>query len=178
MSGAPPKVPAIFAGQVVTSAQMNALSAVATFLFGKPSAYVQASTAQAMSGATSISFPTKIRDSDGMWNSGSPTLLTVQTPGYYRVAYYVPHAAVASISYVKFTAGTNNPQHPTTKLCWSGSAQGSAAVVCCGAAGVVPVYMYLGDTVEVVVTSGSAVSTDFATNGPASFSMEFVSAGY
>jgi hypothetical protein len=160
---------------------MNALSAVANFLINlKPVAYVQASTSttQAMSGATSISFPTKIRDSDGMWNSGSPTLLTVQTPGYYRVAYYVPHAAVASISYVKFTAGTNNPQYPTTKLCWSGSAQGSAAVVCCGAAGVVPVYMYLGDTVEVVVTPGSAVSTDFATIAPASFSMEFVSAGY
>ena len=178
MSGAPPKVPAIFAGQVVTSAQMNALSAVATFLFGKPSAYVQASTTQALSGATSINFPTKIRDSDFMWASGSPTLLTVQTPGYYRVAYYVPHAATNSVSSVKITAGSNNPQVGATKLCWGGSASASGAVVCCGAAGVLPVYMYQLDTVQVVVTPGSAVSTDVTTMGPASFSMEFVSAGY
>ena len=184
MSGAPPKVPAIFAGQVVTSAQMNALSAVATFLIGKPSAYVQASTSttQAMSGATPISFPAKIRDSDtpGMWASGSPTLLTVQTPSYYRVAYYVPHAVANSVSYVEITTGTNNPLTVgTTKQCWSGSASAtSGAVFCCGAAGVLPVYMYALDTVQVVVTPDSAVSTDVSTIGPASFSMEFVSAGY
>ena len=180
MSGSPPKVPAIYAGNIVTSVQMNALSAVAAFLLNnKPSAYVQASTTQAMSGATSISFPTKIRDNDGMWASGSPTLLTVQTPGYYRVAYYVPHAAANSVSSVKITTGTNNPLTPgTTKLCWSGSASASGIVACCGAAGVLPVYMYALDTVQVVVTPGSAVSTDVATIGPASFSMEFVSAGY
>src|ERR1019366_1591044 len=182
MTGPPPEVPVISAGQVATATLLNQCSAVATFLINKPSVYVQANAAQALTTAgTPVSFATDVHDTDStaMWVVGSPTKLTVKTPGYWRVAYGVPGTTASTTCWVRVTTGSNNPLGSgNTFACWSGaSTANGGAVFCVKAAGVIPYFLYQLDYVELIAQPSSNISTDTSVLY-ASMSLEFVSAGY
>ena len=65
------------------------ISDVVEFLLEPPHARVRRDTTQSLTdGAfTTISFTVCDKDNDSMWSAGSPTLLTVQTPGWYEITY-------------------------------------------------------------------------------------------
>ena len=181
-----PTIPTMPAGYVATAADLNNLSAGATFLLNKPIARVHdgAGTFAIPTSLTAVPFNTKDFDPDGMWSSGANTILTVQTPGFYKISYAVDAttvsgAAIPMNTLVQVVTGANNPAGTGVNqpFCWGGYSSGGVASLgkgVCHASGIIPFYMYIGDNVQIQV---KASSTGMTTNtGPASFmAMELVS---
>ena len=173
-----PTLPALPAGYVATAADMNNLAYCATFALTKPItlAYDSAGS-QSLSTATVMSWGAVKYDTDGMWSSGTPNRLTVQTSGWYKIRYNVV-STIASTgggnTYCTSTTGSNNPAGSgvTSSQCWPGysdvfTTSGGGA----GASGIWPFYLYQGDYVQVFWT-GSTVTT---TQNLSFFSLEFAS---
>lgn len=171
------------AGYVVTATDLNNLANACTFLMNKPLAHVHDSlgTQTIGTGATAVQFNVKDLDNDGMYSSGNNTRLTVQTPGFYESEYFIDcYGAGGSVwisTYLQITTGANNPLGSgITQSCWAG--HGSAGVASSyrsGArgGGLLPLYMYMWDYVELYALVSTAAPTSTA---PVSFlSMEFVS---
>jgi hypothetical protein len=187
-----PVIPRLDAGHIVTLSDMQALSSAATFLLAKPIVLIeQVANPQAIgTSATTLnnwSGAGVIYDTDSMWNSGTSSRLTAQTPGWYRVAYAV-NCSTAGGTYntnLKSTTGANNPAGAgVTATHWAGYCNVTAASNpgYAGASGLWPAYFYVGDYLQVQMQAAAAgTSTGLtgpgsATNGGSFFSMEWVSA--
>jgi hypothetical protein len=170
-----PTIPTMPAGYVVTASDMNNLAYGATFLLTKPIARVHDGAGTLALTATSqlIPFNTMDIDTDGMWSSGANTKLTIQTPGFYKVSYMVDALGSSGSSplnsYVQVTTGPNNPLGTGVgqPIQWGGYGSAGVALsfrVCAHASGVIPFYMYAGDTVAIEAhssTTGMTLSTSF-----------------
>lgn len=78
----------------------NAVSDVLNFLLAPPECRVDQTSAQSIptgvTTATAITFDTLVKDTDGMWDSGHPTYITIQTPGWYEIEWAVSWATKTS----------------------------------------------------------------------------------
>jgi len=172
-----PTVPSLPAGYIVQAADLNALAACATFLMNKPIARVHdGAGGQSLIGSTytPITFNTVDVDTDTMYSAGSPTLLTVQTPGFYTLRYAVSINSITHGTYCTVTTGAGNPLGSgITLTCWGGYSIGNTAS-CAMCGGLLPAFMYAGDTVKVgSVPNTGAVTT--LSNVVSFMSLEYVS---
>lgn len=188
-----PVIPSLPAGHVVTLSDMQALSAAATFLLAKPIVLIeQIASGQAIT--TSLSTLNNftsggvIYDTDSMWNSGTPSRLVVQTPGWYRACYAVNCNTTGGTytTCLRSTTGANNPQGAGVQSLnhWGGYAAVTASSLpgYAGASGLWPAYLYAGDYLQILMQAAAA-GTSTGLTGPAGsnnagsfFSMEWVSA--
>lgn len=185
-----PTVPAFPAGYVVQQSDMQALSYAASFLLNKPFTSIHDYTGGqsiATGGGSQITFTTAEIDVDGMWNAGSNNILTIQTPGWYKVRYSAcistPTAGADYNSQVKFTTGSNNPLG--SGIVFGGfypSYATNASFMACGGSGILPYYLYSGDVVHLRIASGgdthgttANTTLSGSTNAGSSMSLEFVS---
>ncbi len=109
-----------------------------------------------------------------MWSSGSNTVLTVQTPGFYKISYMIDalggSSAIPMSSIVLVITGANNPLGAGVSMpyCWGGYGSGGVAAsyrVCTHSSGILPWYMYAGDTTSVYIkasSTGMTLSTSFS----------------
>lgn len=187
-----PTIPTMPAGYIATGTDMNNLAYCCTFLSTMPIARVRdAAGGQSLSTSsgspTQISFATKDIDTDGMWSAGSPTFLTVQTPGWYKFRYSVAVGTGGSVRvncHMRSTSGANNPGGAgnNSAALWGAYTYAAASSnnEYAGAAGVWPFYLYSGDQLAVRAYTDNAVSTvttapSSGNNGGSFFSLEMVS---
>jgi hypothetical protein len=179
-----PTIPTMPAGYIAQAADMNNLAYAVQFLLGKPISRVYDTTGtQAITTASVlVTWGAASFDPDGMWSSGTPTVLTVQTPGFYNMDYCVQGAASPTINMntgLLVTTGPNNPagsgiSTPAYPGYGGGSQTGGQR--CSGhASGVIPWYLYIGDTVGVNVVAGSAGMTLSTGVTPSFLALELVS---
>lgn len=180
-----PTLPSLPAGSVATATQMNQLSTACTFLLTKPIVRVHdAAGSLAITGsATAVPFNTSDFDTDGMWSSGSNTILTVQTPGWYKVAYGISFAGATNPvnTYIAGTTGPNNPGGSGNSIghFWAGYSNGIVASPggACGGSGVFPFYLYAGDKIQVNILSNTTGDTLSVSVSDSFFQAEYVSVG-
>ncbi len=72
----------------------NELSYALSFVLSPPECCVRQTSAQSLApgGVRAISFSGADRDNDGMWDAGTPTLITIQTSGWYELEWAVSFA--------------------------------------------------------------------------------------
>lgn len=178
-----PSVPDLDAGSIVTADDLNAIGAACTFLLDKPMALVYDSAgSQAASTTypgTPVSFASKYYDTDGMWSSGSPRWLTIQTPGWYKVRYCVNTSGGTPASIgagVVVSAGANNPAGFGTIFgpYWgSFEAPNSVGGARVSGGGLWPVYLYSADKIQLDLYASSATNT--SNTNPSTLGVEWVS---
>lgn len=75
----------------------NAVSYALDFLLEPPEAEINQTATQSIptgsTTATPVTFHSATKDNDDMWDSATPTYLTVQTPGWYEAEWAVSWAA-------------------------------------------------------------------------------------
>ena len=85
----------------------NDVSYALNFLLNPPECRVEQTTAQSIATgvatATSITFQNVNIDNDGMWNAGTPSLITIQTSGWYEIEFAVSWATKSSDATVRFS---------------------------------------------------------------------------
>lgn len=165
------------AGYVVQLSDLQAMTSACTFLMTKPLARIHmASSGQSLptGSGTAITFNTVDFDTDGTWNSGSPTRLTIQTPGFYKVRYTVGlGTSTSGNSWVQVTTGTNNPAGSgVLSQCYGAYATVTASQL--GSAGIIPQYLYALDYIQVYY-AGTAATTVGVGQGAPSLAIEYVS---
>ena len=187
-----PTIPSLPAGHVVTLAEMQELAYAATFLLTKPIVLIeQVASGQAIttSFASLNNFTAGglIYDTDGMWNSATPSRLTVQTPGWYKVRYAVNVGTNGGTfnTAIRSTTGSNNPLGAGVQsgMYWGAySVQTATTIpVYCGSQGVWPQYLYAGDYLQILMKAAASGSSTGLTapgsgsNGGSWFSAELVS---
>jgi hypothetical protein len=179
-----PTIPELPAGYVVQEADMNNLAYCCTFLLTKPIAMVYDSAGgQSIATGpayTTISWGSKYFDTDGMWTSSAPTVLTVQTPGWYKVRWglTVGSTVLATTGSVYSMSGANNPggSGNMSALFWSGySGQFGTAPGGSGCGGLWPYYLWAGDQLSLLASASTTGETTVSTNNPSWFSAEYVS---
>lgn len=165
-----PTLPDIVAGQVVQASDLNAVGYAAQFMLNKPLSQARDNNATGTTITTSgivINFTVSDYDSDGMWNSGTPDRLTVQTPGWYKVRYAVSLTSTsgkATNAYLTSTTGPNNPAgsgHPSAAFWGSYCDQYPGA---CQGRGIWPFYLYAGDYMRITVICSSTDTLTKTTN--------------
>jgi hypothetical protein len=180
-----PTLPVMPAGYVVQASDMNDLAYAATFLLTKPLCHVTATGTQSVTTSfVAIAYSIADINTDGMWSSGNTSLLTIQTPGFYKVTYSVDcvgtSTAYTTQTVVQCVTGANNPLGGGVSLlqCLPGYGTGgvSASVrTASHAEGIIPYYLYELDTVAVQVKAVTAGMT-LSTYVPCTMALEFVSA--
>jgi hypothetical protein len=169
------------AGYIAQAADMNAMAYAATFLLTKPVTRVHDGTGGYTITAnveTAVKFTIADFDSDGMWNATTPNLLTIQTPGFYKVRAGVNLTAASCQHncYLVSTTGYNSPAGPgiVSSQHWQGASVGDLANPCSRTSGVWPVYLYAGDYIQLFAASAGTTTQDNV-NGGSYLSMELVS---
>ena len=181
-----PTIPAMPVGSIATAQQMNDLTYCCQFLYQKPMTKVIDATGgqavQVVGSFTYVTFTAALYDADGQWSAGSPTLLTIQTPGWYKVRYGVSFTSGdtgAMSAAVRSLSGPNNPQGSgvASASYWGSSCVcGTGTVNAIGAAGLWPFYLYTGDELRVLMYSSKTGNTTFGSSQYGSFfSTEYVS---
>lgn len=173
-----PTIPVEPAGVIATSADLNAWANACTFLLGSgsgsnPMFLLMASATQSWS--TTAAFcnfsntAALFKDNDGGWSSGNPGRYTVQTPGYWVVDYTINGGTSANNlkTWLQVTTTASNPFNPSATIdCMYGNTPATSATVCTiSAGGLIPIYLYTGDLIQVSVTTGAA-----STSGTSPFS--------
>lgn len=179
---AAPNPPKQLAGQIAMSSDMNALAQTALFMRRPPMVIAQSNTSgtgQSMTVATSaITYSTVQRDTDGFFAPSLPTRLTVQTPGFYSVRYSIPFAAagVNCQIWARLQTGANNPAGAGVQTpywyAFAASGNGNDGCVCGG--GLIPVYMYQADFIQVMASMNTAANMPVSPQ-PAIVSMRMAS---
>jgi hypothetical protein len=86
-------IPTVSTGDVYTATAHNNIVTNVNNYRVPPSCRVRKTGTQAFTNPTVISFDTDTgsgaHDTDGMWDAGSPTVITIQTTGLYLVTAYV-----------------------------------------------------------------------------------------
>lgn len=187
--GTIPEIPAAAAGQVVTADTLNDIAETCTFLLTKPMARIHDITGghSLTTSFSVVSFTTKDFDTDSIWTATHTNRLNVNTPGWYKCRYSVQIAGSSSAAQnyetmVQGTTGSNNPLGSGINLARALPGYGyqisTGKTTFCGASGIIPYYLYVGDFLQVNIKATTAAgATGIDTNMPQSFfSIEFVSA--
>jgi hypothetical protein len=178
-----PTVPSFTFEETPTTGILNQLASCVTWLNTLP-AYAlleeTSTTSVAASTFTALPWPTKITDRDSGWSSGSNTMYTAQTPGYYAVSAGIAFAVNGNgsrIGYFQVTTGSNNPGGAgnTTIFGTTANSPANASTVdCVLALGTTSPYLYVGDYLQVFAyqsTSGALNS------GPNRWTVALISLG-
>ena len=173
------------AGYIATAADFNNLAYATQFALTRPMARVHDTAGgQAVSNTSiAVTFGGVDFDPDGMWSSGANTRLTVQTPGFYKLDYFVSLTSGGTtqntVTFCKVTTGSNNPAGSgLTSQAWAGYGSGSAGGSRVGgrASGILPSFMYALDFVQVfVLAQSTGQSTSISGFVPSWLCMELVS---
>lgn len=173
-----PQLTPVPVGYVAQLADLQAMTSACTFLLGKPISRVHTAIAgQSLPASTftAINFDTVDFDPDGMWASGNPSRLTVQTPGFYKARYGVCQTGVTATAELMVTTGANNPAGAgVTAPYYDCYLVGHSASPVQGAAGVIPQYMYAADYAQVIFDPASAATVSI-TSYISFFGLELVS---
>ena len=173
-----PVLTPVTAGTVVQAADLNNMAYACKFLMNKPICRVHTTTAgQALGGGTAINFDTLDFDTDGMWSPATPSQLTIQTPGFYKVRYMTNQFAsgLNGNTWIEVTNGINNPAGAgTTVNIWRGYVIAVTNLGPCGSSGVIPLYLYAQDYVQVFFGGNISSNVITVTEGPY-LSLELVS---
>lgn len=152
------------AGMLTDEQLFDSLSYALNFLLSPPEVVVVQTTAQAIASnggtATFITFQSSTRDTDGMWNAGTPNLVTVQTPGWYEAEWAVIWASKADTTSRVQSISVNGNTDVNFMMPYADYVNVSG--------GVTPevwmnydLFLNAGDTVSLAVnqTSGASLST-------------------
>ena len=173
-----PVLTPVTAGTVVQAADLNSMAYACKFLMNKPICRVHTATAgQALGTGTAVNFDTLDFDTDGMWSSATPSQLTIQTPGFYKVRYMTNQFAAGLVgnTWIAVTNGINNPAGAGTAVnIWRGYVIAVTNLGPCGSSGVIPQYLYAQDYVQVFFGGNIASNVVTVTEGPY-LSLELVS---
>lgn len=94
-----PDIESWSAGSAHDETTFNAVSDALNFLLNPPEAKVVQTAAQSIPNgtatATPITWSSVVFDNDDMWDSSTPTILTIQTPGWYEVEWALAFAGRA-----------------------------------------------------------------------------------
>lgn len=173
-----PAIPSFTKGETPSIAKLNQLAAVVAYATQMPIVCSLKSrgktTSVPASSNTAVQWGTVECDTDGMFNSASPTVVTVKTPGYYRFQCCVA-AAISDNEMYEVHAnqifGSNNPNgaagstHFITQAgCGSSAVTGDYQSLSIG--GLTP-YMYAGDQLQVLIlcTAATTVNNSFMSTG-------------
>jgi hypothetical protein len=182
-----PSVQPVPAGSIANASQLNAVAYACSFLLDKPIALVYDSAgSQALStslNGTVISFGSAYYNTDGMWSSGSPTKLTIQTPGYYKVSYGI-HTQGGTLptslgGCVEEVTGASNPlgSSVTVGPYWgSFTVPGATVTAYCSNCGMWPFYLWPGDTLKILGYTATTSESTTSVTQPSYFSAEWMSA--
>lgn len=179
-----PTIPVMPAGYVATAADMNALAYGVQFMLTKPivRARDNVGTQAVGTATTTVSWGTTDFDTDGMYSGGTPTRLTIQTPGFYKITYMISAAIAGTTLPMNASAhvvtGANNPVGAgvDTEM-WAGYGSGGVTGnrVTARSCGVIPWYMYAADYVWVGCFASSTGMTLSTTSFPSYLCLELVS---
>lgn len=167
-------------GHVVTADEMNALAYCCQFAMNKPLTRVHATSTQSIPSGTpvAINFQVADMDIDGMFDSGSPGQLTIQTPGYYKARYMVGAGNFGCNGFIQGTTGANNPAGSGLNIAaqWmSYNLGGSPANGALGASGIIKQYLFAGDSMRVMFSRPAGAVSTILTDVAPWFSLEWVS---
>ena len=166
-----PTIPGETAGTISASADLNDWAGACTFLLGsasgtQPVFLLMASTTQALTGTfAAVNYSNTaalFKDNDGGWAAGSPSKYTIQTAGYWHIEWSVSAASSANNieCYAQVTTSASNPYNPSTTVKFQHSNRpATTAVVVASAAGLVAIYLYPNDFIQVFATVGVNVNT-------------------
>lgn len=166
-----PAVPTEPAGVIATSRDLNEWANASQFFLGSsrgtaPVFFLQAATTQSLTTSfTAVNWSSSaavFKDNNGAWTSGTPSRMTVMTPGFYSIAWSVSAASGAGHlqCYAQVTTTAANPFNPSTTVKFQAANRASTTnITVTGSGGLVPIYLATGDYVEVYALVGSAVST-------------------
>lgn len=172
-----PDVPSLNAGYVADSTDMNAMAYAAQFALNKPYSRVHATTTQTITSTTGtpVNYDTIDFDPDGMYSSGNPGRLTVQTPGYYKFRQMCNCGNVGANVYMLVTTGSNNPIGAgNTFTQYSGYVLGTTNGAL-GGSGILDAYMFPGDYCAVMLLRPAGTMTTVLTDVGSWFSLEWKS---
>lgn len=180
MAMALPVLPVMPAGYIAQQADLDNIGYGVIFMMTKPMTRIHdgAGGQSLVPAGTVVQFSVADYDTDGMWNSGSPTQLTVQTPGFYKLDYMCcQNNGISMNAAAQVVTGANNPAGSgLSTQCWPGYGYGVSRV-CARGSGIIPWYMYALDWVTVTCypnsTGGTLVSASTFT--PTFLSLELVS---
>lgn len=159
------------AGVIATSGDQNNWANAASFFLGsskgtKPVFFLMASATQALTTSfTAVTYSSSaavFKDNQGGFAGGNPSRYTVGAAGFYVVAYSVSAASGAGRlqCYAQVTTTAANPFNPSTTVKFSSSHRAATTdIVVASSGGVVPIYLAVGDYIEVYALVGSAVNT-------------------
>lgn len=181
MTLAIPTVPRLPAGYIVQQADLNNIAQAVTFLTTKPIARVQSNALGTAISTSRIDIPwdTMLFDTDGMWNAGNPTRLTVNTPGWFKVRYAVSCTSTSTVTNfgVQSVSGASNPGGPgnVSAVYWGSDSVGATGGDHpAGGGGVWPFYLWAGDYLK-VTGLGSGADAVTITAPFSFFSVEYIS---
>jgi hypothetical protein len=174
------------AGYIAQAVDMNYLATAASFLLNKPITRVHDTVgSQVVQTATApIVFGVADFDTTSMFNATFPTRLTVKTAGFYKVSYMVSTTTSGTCvvgTYAQITTGSNNPSGAgILTRAWPGYAFGTSSNnrCCPHGGGILPLYLYPGDYVEIYAYSTNTNAELYyapASYASSDFEMEFVS---
>lgn len=166
-----PSIPVEPAGSIAKSHDLNAWSNAAIFFAGsakgtKPLFSLMASVTQSLTTSfTAVQWSDGaaiFKDNNGGWSSGNPSRYTIGTPGFYVVNWDVSAVSGASRlqGYCQATTTAANPFNPSATVKFQyGARTATTNDVIVSAGGMVPIYLAIGDYLEVYALVGSAVAT-------------------
>lgn len=166
-----PTIPTEPAGVIATSRDLNDWANAASFFLGstrgtQPMFFLMASATQGLTTSfTAVTYSSSapvFKDNNGAWSSGTPSRVTVMTPGFYTVAWSVSAASGAGHlqAYAQVTTTAANPFNPSTTLKFQESNRAATtSIVVTSSGGLVPFYLATGDYIEVYALVGTAENT-------------------
>lgn len=174
----PGPLPSLAAGHIATADDMNAMVGVVNFLANRPicqvSATVGGRAVSATPNTTSVQWDIANIDNSGMYSSSSPSQLTIQVAGWYKVRYsVVVTAASAGVynGYLTQGGGGGGGNYLGSYADYTSSLPACAL----GASGTWPFYLAAGNTLTLWVNSNATGSTTSITPCGSNMSLEFVS---
>lgn len=162
-----PVAPSFAASETPTVAKLNQLSSLVSFATQCPVVVslksFGATTSMSTSGVVSVNWGTKECDSDGMFSSSAPTLITAKTPGYYKVHCVVAVNIAGNADYqlsARQVYGSSNPNGAAgTVVLFGASTAGSSAVtsdfMSLHVSALSPM-MYAGDSIRMDIFSSNS----------------------
>jgi hypothetical protein len=163
-----PTVPSEEAGTISTSADWNAWCGTCTYLLGSgsgknPMFFLMSNVAQTWTTTPGFcNFNTAgavFKDNDGGFSNSTPGRYTVQTPGYWTVDWAINGGSSASflVCYLEINTTSANLYNPsaTIKCQYTNAAQTTAAAYATSG-GLVPIVLFAGDLLQLVVQSGAS----------------------
>lgn len=173
-----PSVTELPAGVVQTSAGLNSLVSAGAWLIGPPVAggrpqFVLYNDGPSIGTSYGAYSWTSVKDPDGGFSSSTPTRYTIRTPGYWCIDWTIVSAGTGLLTgYAEVVTTASNTLNPSVSLpfCFTSVGNPSSDHPMATSGGLVPVYLFPGDYLQIMIESANADSS-----GPSFFTGLWVS---